>query len=311
MSMEHNNPAEIRPKGLRGKISQVKRHVIQLLAAVLYNLNFQGIASASIYTGASKKLCVPGLNCYSCPGAIGACPLGALQSALATPQRGLPFYVIGLILAFGALFGRTICGWACPFGFIQDLLDKIPTPKLRKNRMTRRATYLKYIILAVFVLILPPVLYWVGGVGSPAFCSWLCPAGTLEGGIPLLLGNEGMRIMMGPHFWWKVAVLVAILGVCLFVYRPFCRFLCPLGALYSFFNRFALLRWTVDENTCTHCGTCMTLCPMDIREISDRECIQCGRCAKACPAGAVQFSLKTLIAKNGTLPVDITNPESH
>ena len=114
--------------------SQAKRHVIQALAAVLYNLNFDGVANASIYTGGLKKICVPGLNCYSCPAAIGACPLGALQAALLNTNRGLPFYMVGLILAFGALFGRTICGWACPFGLIQDLLGKIPVRKVAKDR---------------------------------------------------------------------------------------------------------------------------------------------------------------------------------
>ena len=120
-----------------GPIARFKRHIIQLLAAVLYNLNFEGIATASLYTGPVKRLCVPGLNCYSCPGAIGACPIGSLQVAQVNADKSLPFYVVGLLLAFGALFGRTICGWACPFGLIQDLIAKIPTPKLAKGRWSR------------------------------------------------------------------------------------------------------------------------------------------------------------------------------
>ena len=275
--------------------SQLKRHVIQALAALLYNLNFEGVATAGIYTGDLKMICVPGLNCYSCPAAIGACPLGSLQAALINADKALPFYVVGLILAFGALFGRTICGWACPFGLIQDLLDKIPAPKLAKGRWSRTLHWTKYVILAVFVLMLPWVLKLSDGVGSPAFCAWICPAGLIEGGIPLLLGNEGMRIMMGPRFWWKVAVALIIIVACAFIYRPFCRFLCPLGALYGFFNRFALLRWTVDESRCTHCDTCVRTCPMDIRRVSDAECIQCGRCAKACPEQAIRFSTSGII----------------
>ncbi len=275
--------------------SQLKRHVIQLLAALLYNLNFEGVANASIYTGQLKRLCVPGLNCYSCPAAIGACPLGALQSALINANRGLPYYVVGLILAFGAVFGRTICGWACPFGLVQDLLDKIPTPKVRKGGWSRKLSWGKYLMLAVFVVLLPITIKSTTGLSIPAFCSYICPVGLIEGGIPLLIGNEGMRIMIGPLFWWKVGVAVIILGVCLIVYRPFCRFLCPLGALYSFFNRFALLRWTVDEGRCTHCNTCVETCPMDIRAVSDRECIQCGRCAKMCPEAAIRFSTSGII----------------
>ena len=275
--------------------SQLKRHVIQALAALLYNLNFEGVATAGIYTGNLKKVCVPGLNCYSCPAAIGACPLGSLQAALINADKALPFYVVGLILAFGALFGRTICGWACPFGLLQDLLDKVPLRKVAKGPWSRRLRRLKYVVLAVFVLVLPWALKLIDGVGSPAFCAYLCPMGLIEGGIPLLVGNPGMRVMMGPLFWWKVALTCIILGVCLFVYRPFCRFVCPLGALYGFFNRFALLRWTVDEERCTRCGTCVRVCPVDIAQVSDAECIQCGRCANACPEGAIRFSASGII----------------
>ena len=275
--------------------SQAKRHVVQALAAVLCNLNFEGMANAGIYTGNLKKLCVPGLNCYSCPAAIGACPLGALQTALLNANRALPFYVVGLILAFGALFGRTICGWACPFGLIQDLIDKIPTRKVAKGRWSRALRWGKYVVLAVLVVALPLALKAWDGTGIPAFCAYLCPVGLIEGGIPLLVGNPGMRIMMGPLFWWKVGITSAIILACVFIYRPFCRFLCPLGALYSFFNRFALLRWTVDEGGCTHCDACVRVCPVDIREVSDAECIQCGRCAKACPTQAIRFSASAII----------------
>ena len=279
----------------RKPLGQAKRHVIQLLAAVLCNLDFAGFANGSIYTGAAKRLCVPGLNCYSCPAAVGACPLGALQTGLIDANRSLPFYVVGLLLAFGALFGRTICGWACPFGLLQDLVDRIPVRKVAKGRWSRALSWVKYGVLAVLVIVLPPLLKLAGGVGLPAFCAYLCPVGLIEAGIPLLAANPGMRIMMGPLFWWKVALTAAIILACAVIYRPFCRFLCPLGALYSFFNRFALLRWRVDEAACTHCGACVELCPMDIREVSDRECIQCGRCAASCPEHAIRFTASGII----------------
>ena len=285
-----------RPHGGRGP-SSFKRHIIQLLAALLYNLDFQGFATGQISRAATKQVCVPGLNCYSCPGAVGACPIGALQGALVASGRVLPFYVVGLLLAFGAVLGRTVCGWLCPFGFIQDLLDKIPLPKVRKGTWSRRLSWVKYIVLAGLVIVAPLALLQVTGVGTPAFCAWLCPAGTLEAGIPLLAMNEDLRQMMGPLFNWKMFVLVALVAACLFMYRPFCRFLCPLGALYSFFNRFALLRWTVAEEACVHCGACVAACKMDIREVGDRECIQCGVCVSACEQGAIRFSLLELQAE--------------
>lgn len=284
-----------------GPIAQFKRHVIQLLAALLYNLNFEGFASGTIYQGESKGICVPGLNCYSCPGAVGACPIGSLQAALVASDQRLPLYIVGTILAFGALLGRTVCGWLCPFGFIQDLLDKVPLPKLKKGSWSRVLSWGKYIVLAGFVIIAPIVLLNTTGVGIPAFCAYLCPAGTLEAGIPLVTANEDLRFMLGALFDWKVGVLIALIVVALFVYRPFCRFICPLGALYSFFNRFALLRYRVDNEACTNCGACLAVCKVDIRTVSDRECIQCGACVTSCQTGAIRFSLRDMIVNKSQL----------
>lgn len=282
-------------------LARFKRHLIQLLAALLYNLNFQGFATASLYQGPLKGACVPGLNCYSCPGAIGACPIGSLQAALAASDRKLPLYMIGNLLAFGALLGRTVCGWLCPFGLIQDLIDKIPLPKVRKGAWSRVLSWGKYLVLGGLVIAAPIALAQVTGVGTPAFCAWLCPAGTLEAGLPLVSADAVLQAMTGALFTWKVAVLVALLAVCLFVYRPFCRFLCPLGALYSFFNRFALLRYRVDEERCTGCGSCVAACKVDVRCVSDRECIQCGACATICPEDAIRFTLRDMIRKNEQL----------
>ena len=91
-------------------VARFKRHIVQLLAALIYNLNLGGFSTGTLYQGVTKGLCVPGLNCYSCPGAVGACPIGALQNALAAPDHRLPFYLLGTLLAFGALLGRTVCG---------------------------------------------------------------------------------------------------------------------------------------------------------------------------------------------------------
>lgn len=283
---------------ITGAVVRFKRHLIQLLAALLYNLNFEGFATGTIYQGDSKGVCVPGLNCYSCPGAIGACPIGSLQAALVASGQKLPLYIAGTILAFGALLGRTICGWLCPFGFLQDLLDKAPLPKIKKGAWSRVCSWGKYLVLFGLVIAAPIVLLHTTGIGTPAFCAWLCPAGTLEAGIPLVSMDEGLRFMLGALFDWKVGVLIALLIACLFVYRPFCRFLCPLGALYSFFNRFALLRYRVDAQACTSCGACQTVCKVDIRTVSDRECIQCGACVTSCQTGAIRFSLHDMISNN-------------
>jgi polyferredoxin len=281
-----------------------KRRIVQVLAMLLYNLNLPGFAEGSIWQGASKAVCVPGLNCYSCPGAVASCPIGSLQAALIASDHRLPLYMVGTVLAFGALFGRTVCGWLCPFGLIQELLYKIPLPKIGKGAWSRALSYGKYVVLFVCVIAIPMLLARFTEVGSPFFCAWLCPAGTLEAGLPLVAANTALRDLIGFQFWWKLGLLIAVLAACVFIYRPFCRFLCPLGALYSFFNRFALLRYRVDPARCASCGTCTATCKADVRQVSDRECVQCGECAKHCEHQAISFTLASLMRKQETHNVE-------
>ena len=125
-----------------------KRRYTQLIAAVLYNCNIRGFAGGTIYKGAAKGLCAPGLNCYSCPGATLACPLGSLQSGLLSSRYRFSYYVLGTILLMGILFGRLICGFLCPFGLVQDLMYKIPIRKvLRRIPGDRYLRYIKYAVL--------------------------------------------------------------------------------------------------------------------------------------------------------------------
>ena len=266
------------------------RRLVQLYAALLYNANLKGFVKGEIYTGKTKGLCVPGLNCYSCPAAVGACPLGALQNAVAASAKRPAFYVIGLLLLFGLTLGRTICGWLCPFGLIQELLHKIPSPKLKKGRLTRALSWVKYVLLAVLALGIP--LYFAfRQTPLPAFCKYVCPAGTLEGALALILhpNNGALRDMLGPLFAGKLTILILTLIACVFIYRPFCRFLCPLGALYSLMTRLALVGVKLDRERCTDCGVCRAICPVDIRRVGDRECVACGKCIDRCPEAAIRF----------------------
>lgn len=268
---------------------EFRRKCIQLVSALLYNANLPGFASGSIYKGPSKGVCVPGLNCYSCPGAVGSCPLGALQNALSNLPHKLPLYIAGFFLLTGIVLGRVVCGFLCPFGLIQELLHKIPTPKIKKSQWTRRLSWLKYVVLALFVVALPIWYAFAQGLPVPAFCKYICPAGTLEGGFPLLALRPEYRALAGVLFSWKALLCVAILALCVFMYRAFCRFLCPLGAIYSLFSRLALLAVRVDKDLCDHCGACVRVCQMDIKRVGDHECIHCGQCAQVCHAKAIYF----------------------
>jgi len=276
----------------RSRSSEFHRKLIQVLSMVLYNANFRGFRTGTICRGPLKQVCVPGLNCYSCPGAVASCPLGALQSSFNSFPSAIPLYVVGLLLLFGVLLGRAVCSFLCPIGLIQEWLYKIPTPKLKKSAFTRKLSYLKYVILAVTVVILPLYFLISTGVVTPAFCKWICPAGTLEGGVPLVTMNEGLRSQAGALFNWKIFLLVAFLVSSVFIHRPFCRFICPLGAIYSFFNRIAIIGVKVDEKKCIGCDKCVRFCKMDVKKINDRECIRCGACAKVCPTGAVCWRIK-------------------
>ena len=126
----------------------------QILYTVITNGYAYGFMSGKIYKGPLKYTCVPGLNCYSCPGAVASCPLGALQNALNKRNFEVPFAVLGFFFIFGSIFGRFVCGWLCPFGLVQDLLHKIPLFKKRKQLPKHHTLkYGKYVTLVGLVLI--------------------------------------------------------------------------------------------------------------------------------------------------------------
>ena len=132
-----------------------KRFAVQAVSSLLQNAHIKGFFTGKIYQGPLKQVCVPGINCYSCPGAVGACPIGSLQSFLNGRRFRFPYYVLGLLLFFGALLGRAICGFLCPFGWVQELLNKLPVPKKNRFRADRPPRLLKYLVLLLLVIALP------------------------------------------------------------------------------------------------------------------------------------------------------------
>ena len=274
------------------KIKSWPRHTIQAAWAALTNSHVSGFFTGKIYVGKLKNICVPGLNCYSCPGATGACPIGSLQAVIGSWNFKFSFYIFGFLVFIGALLGRLVCGFLCPFGLIQDLLHKIPFPKkiltFRGDKLLRK---LKYVILLVFVILLPMFVTDIMGQGAPYFCKLICPVGTLEGGIPLVLLNKAMRGAIGWLYLWKNTVLIITILVAMMVYRPFCKYICPLGAFYSFFNKISLYRYQIEGDKCVHCGKCAKVCQMNIDPVADvnsAECIRCGQCKQVCPVKAIR-----------------------
>ncbi|MDP8236371.1 MAG: 4Fe-4S binding protein [Candidatus Erginobacter occultus] len=275
------------------------RKIVQGLAAAAANSAFLlgQTRIDRIYQGPLKQFCTPGLNCYACPYAVNACPLGSLQYFIGYGKYHFSLYVAGFLLLFGALAGRLICGWICPFGLVQDLLYKIKSPKFRLPGPLR---HLPWLALLGFVILVPLL------AGSPGFCRFICPAGSLQGGVPFGIFSSQIRSLVGTLFFVKIAILVFFLAGSVFLFRLFCRTACPLGLIYGFFNRIALLGLTFDRSSCNECGLCEKACPVDL--VPQRggylsgACIRCLNCRDVCPQGSFRFGLR--IGKPATVQVE-------
>lgn len=273
------------------KFSRIRLSV-QIIYTILTNGYAYGFINGKIYKGPLKYACIPGLNCYSCPGALASCPLGALQNALNQRKLEIPFAVLGFFFIFGSILGRFVCGWLCPFGLVQDLLHKIPLFRKRKqlpfHSLLKQGKY-----LTLFGLVIIGSIFLFSGFAKiPAFCKYLCPSGTFFGALPLLAANKSLQSQVGGLFWWKLGILIFILLLSIKIYRPFCQYLCPLGAIYGWFNKFSLVQIHWNKDTCISCMACSKACPANLapEQISiSPECIKCGQCVTACPANCLHF----------------------
>ncbi len=248
-----------------------RRPIVQILSALGLN------SYVTWFT--TRGLPCPALNCYACPAAAFACPIGSIQH-IAGARHKVPFYVLGMVGLVGALVGRGSCGWLCPFGWFQELVYKLPAPKLR---LPNRFNWTRYVILVALVFVIPFI------TRETWFCK-LCPAGTLEGGIPWVIISTDIRAMIGAFYWLKLGILGGFVAWMSVTRRPFCRWVCPLGALWAPFNMVSAMRLQVDETTCIQCNRCQQVCPVNIRvheNPNDGTCIRCLACVRACPQSSI------------------------
>ena len=268
------------------RISQeVKRKIIQIAAFGYSNTYLRNFAGGQLYKGRWKQFCNPGMNCYSCPAARLSCPIGAMQAVGGAMNFNISFYVTGFVLAVGVVFGRAVCGYICPFGLIQELLYKIPSPK---RKLWKGFTYVKYVLLVFFVLLFPVLI-------TNAYCEYICPVGTLEGGLPLLATHPELRKVIGTLFSVKAVILVLTLIGCVVICRFFCKVMCPLGAIYGILNKISIYHMEVDKERCISCGKCRGVCPMDVDPVNtpdSAECIRCGKCTVSCPENVLSLRFR-------------------
>ncbi len=270
--------------------TQVKRTLSQILIFLSANLGPLGLRTG---------FCYPFFYCNSCPASTSACPLRALevgvfQNSFKWKLILFPFLIIGF---FGVLSGRAICGWACPIGLLQRAtapvarkLKKIPVvKKIALLPIESKLRYIKYLVLIGLVFI---TTYLIGFMFTN-----ICPIGFLTGTIPTLLLYPSEFVLNPVFFYPALAIFILFLILIFTIERGWCRYFCPLGALFAPFNKISLIHVArVDEETfqkeCLHCNACSNICPMgiDVTKLNrDLECILCGKCVEICPKNLIEF----------------------
>jgi polyferredoxin len=260
---------------------------------------------------AMHTICGPVFHCYSCPWSWFGCPIGILANFSALHL--VPFAAIGTLTALGAAFGAFICGWACPFGFLQDLIAKVPTPKFT---LPLWMGHLRYGVLLALVLVIP--YFW--GEESPLFICRLCPAGAIEGALPntaqQLIARQkqdsakqqsddppkadGEAVAVERSVWpstTKMVILGLIVIAMFFTWRPWCTLFCPLGAIYGLLNHVSFLFLRFHPDLCIDCADCRSLCvdggPAEHR-VDGLHCVRCAECTR-CRA----VTIETVLSRPG------------
>jgi len=276
------------PFASRGRRLRRLRTIVQLLASLVLFGPFllcwmlEGAkALPSWMQGLKARLhSIPGcmFHCYACPLATFACPIGVMAGFASV--HVVPLLTLGVLVLAAAAVGSMVCGWICPFGFLQDLADRIPTPKLR---IPNWMGFGRYVVLIGLVVAVP--MMW-GKEHNPLFICRLCPAGAVEASIPATIEQSvaggDMTWLMG---WPKVVILIVFVAAVLFTRRPWCTVFCPLGGLLSLLNRLSFVHLRFDRDGCVECNRCRANCRYGVhieKRLNDTRCNRCLECT-ACP----------------------------
>jgi len=252
------------------KLRQIRRFT-QMITFALSNLGVVPL----LKTG----LCYPYFYCYGCPLASAGCPIGILQHFVILPA--VPLYLLGTLGLYGTIFGRALCGWACPFGSFQDLIGGA---KRRKRKMPPLA-YTKYVMLLLVI-----ILAW--GTMDTFFCKF-CPAGSLFATLPAPFFYTSLNLSV--YYYVHIATLLMTVLLVLLISRFWCRYLCPVATM-GIFNKISLFTVSLDTAKCNECLECLNVCPMGIDKLSDvgssTDCILCGKCVEVCKTNALKISIR-------------------
>ena len=267
---------------------QLKRWITQIFFLFGANLGALGIKTG---------FCYPFFYCNSCPAATSSCPIRALEIGVKDTNWRLILYPMLIIGSVGVIFGRAVCGWACPIGLLQRATGKVPRylkekfpvlKKLNGSYLDISLRYVKYIILIYLVFV---TVHFIGFMFTN-----ICPVGFLVGTIPVDILYPG-EYVPNNYFDWKFRIFILFMILIFVVERGWCRYFCPVGAMLAPFNKISMYHMDVDKSKCVHCNVCSDVCPMgiDVPEMNrDPECILCGKCVSKCPKSIINLRRPSL-----------------
>lgn len=287
---------------------------LRILSLIVFFLLFNAV----LFGLEPLPLVLPVLQSLGNPARTVGDAFGVLQYMLWEPA--FPWLPIASFLIAAVLFGRMLCGWACPFGFIQEIFSYIKRKHMEPSPRTHNdLIYVKYGILGVVLLIGMTIsaasVVGIGrsyknalGVFAQAPFNALSPHDTLFATLPALISEVylgeapfqdvlGGLVALSPLFWARIFILVLVFAFAVYTPRSWCRYFCPVGATMALLNRFSFLGLKRDVVHCTKesCRSCVEACPTRVpildlpwEKFTHPECIYCLECVDACTTKAIK-----------------------